>query len=317
MTVTEEIRSLIVRRAPAAEMTQMAVSQGMRTLRDDGLDKVRAGETSLAEVARVTDERGLARPAWRGQDDLCMRLRSLAVPAFVAAAVLAVLLTAPAASQAPKTLATIIALDNAFGTDSGGAPNVTIAAGGHVNFVVLHGRQPPQRRVHRRARRPSAASRTDPRARRAALPTAPSPALWEGGCDFDAAGTYAFVCDLHSSMTGSVTVVATGASPPPPPATPDRRRRSSGRRSGRQRAEGRAAAARLQRPRLGARGARRLTPAGARVRPAQGAVAGSRSALEVQVGRQFRSSVGGAPGDVRRPAQRARRAARCAATGAC
>jgi type IV pilus assembly protein PilB len=54
MVVTEEIRSLIVQRAPAMEIKKMAVSQGMRTLLDDGLDKVRGGETTLAEVARVT-----------------------------------------------------------------------------------------------------------------------------------------------------------------------------------------------------------------------------------------------------------------------
>jgi type IV pilus assembly protein PilB len=54
MTVTEEIRVLIVARATASEITRVAVSQGMRTLRDAGLAKVRAGETSLAEIARVT-----------------------------------------------------------------------------------------------------------------------------------------------------------------------------------------------------------------------------------------------------------------------
>jgi type IV pilus assembly protein PilB len=54
MTVTDEIRSLIVARATASEITKLAVSQGMRTLRAAGLAKVRAGETSLAEIARVT-----------------------------------------------------------------------------------------------------------------------------------------------------------------------------------------------------------------------------------------------------------------------
>ena len=55
MTVTDTIRSLIVRHATTAEMTQAAIAEGMRPLREDGLAKVRAGETSLAEVARVTD----------------------------------------------------------------------------------------------------------------------------------------------------------------------------------------------------------------------------------------------------------------------
>jgi len=55
MPVTDEIRSLIVNRAPANEIAALAVRQGMSTLRDDGLGKVRSGETTLAEVARVTD----------------------------------------------------------------------------------------------------------------------------------------------------------------------------------------------------------------------------------------------------------------------
>jgi type IV pilus assembly protein PilB len=54
MEVSEGIRSLLVRRAPADELTALAVREGMRTLREDGLAKVRRGETSLAELARVT-----------------------------------------------------------------------------------------------------------------------------------------------------------------------------------------------------------------------------------------------------------------------
>jgi type IV pilus assembly protein PilB len=54
MAISEEIRSLIVRRATAGEIRRVAIEQGMRPLIDDGLDKVRAGETTLAEIARVT-----------------------------------------------------------------------------------------------------------------------------------------------------------------------------------------------------------------------------------------------------------------------
>jgi type IV pilus assembly protein PilB len=53
MDVTDEIRSLIVGRASAQEIRRVAVVQGMRTLRDDGLAKVRAGETTILEVERV------------------------------------------------------------------------------------------------------------------------------------------------------------------------------------------------------------------------------------------------------------------------
>jgi type IV pilus assembly protein PilB len=54
MTVSEEIRKLVLQRAPADEVAEVAVREGMRRLRDDGFEKVKAGLTSLAEVARVT-----------------------------------------------------------------------------------------------------------------------------------------------------------------------------------------------------------------------------------------------------------------------
>ncbi len=54
MTVTEEIRKLVLQRAPADEIAEIATREGMRRLRDDGFEKVKAGLTSLAEVARVT-----------------------------------------------------------------------------------------------------------------------------------------------------------------------------------------------------------------------------------------------------------------------
>ena len=53
MTVSDAIRTMIVRHATTMEMTATAIAEGMTTLRDDGLAKVRAGRTSLAEIARV------------------------------------------------------------------------------------------------------------------------------------------------------------------------------------------------------------------------------------------------------------------------
>jgi type IV pilus assembly protein PilB len=38
----------------ASSVTATAVAEGMRRLRDDALEKVRAGLTSAAEAARVT-----------------------------------------------------------------------------------------------------------------------------------------------------------------------------------------------------------------------------------------------------------------------
>jgi type IV pilus assembly protein PilB len=54
MPITDEIRSLVLQRASAAEVRDMAVHQGMRKLRDDGLDKVKRGFTTIEEVVRVT-----------------------------------------------------------------------------------------------------------------------------------------------------------------------------------------------------------------------------------------------------------------------
>jgi type IV pilus assembly protein PilB len=54
MTITEEIRLLAIERAPAERIAEVAVAQGMRRLRLDGVEKVRQGRTSIAEVARVT-----------------------------------------------------------------------------------------------------------------------------------------------------------------------------------------------------------------------------------------------------------------------
>jgi type IV pilus assembly protein PilB len=53
MIVTDEIRALIVAHAPAVKLAKLAVEQGMTTLLDDGLEKVRTGQTTLAEISRV------------------------------------------------------------------------------------------------------------------------------------------------------------------------------------------------------------------------------------------------------------------------
>ena len=53
LNVTDEMRALIIAHASAHELGALGVAQGMRRLRDDALEKVRAGETTLAEVGRV------------------------------------------------------------------------------------------------------------------------------------------------------------------------------------------------------------------------------------------------------------------------
>jgi type IV pilus assembly protein PilB len=54
MSVSEQIRAQILAHASVDEITATAVSQGMRRLHDDGMEKVRAGQTSIAEVERMT-----------------------------------------------------------------------------------------------------------------------------------------------------------------------------------------------------------------------------------------------------------------------
>ena len=54
MLMSEEIRVLTLQRAAAEQIAAVAIREGMRRMRDDGLDKVKSGQTSMAEIARVT-----------------------------------------------------------------------------------------------------------------------------------------------------------------------------------------------------------------------------------------------------------------------
>jgi type IV pilus assembly protein PilB len=54
MMVNDEIRDLAIARASADQIAEVAVRNGMRRLREDGLEKVKLGRTSISEVSRVT-----------------------------------------------------------------------------------------------------------------------------------------------------------------------------------------------------------------------------------------------------------------------
>jgi len=56
LLVTDRIRDLILRGVPANKIKEEALAQGMRTLRQDGLEKVELGLTSIGEVIRVTQQ---------------------------------------------------------------------------------------------------------------------------------------------------------------------------------------------------------------------------------------------------------------------
>ena len=57
MWVSETIRGLAVAKEPSENIAHAAVHEGMMRLREDGLEKVRRGLTSIAEIARVAGTR--------------------------------------------------------------------------------------------------------------------------------------------------------------------------------------------------------------------------------------------------------------------
>ena len=54
MTITDEIRKLIIARSSAPEIGKVAFGQGMKTLRMVALEKARQGLTTLEQVLLVT-----------------------------------------------------------------------------------------------------------------------------------------------------------------------------------------------------------------------------------------------------------------------
>ena len=56
LQVTDEIKAAIITKKPAEEINQLALKAGMQSMFSDGLEKVKAGITSLAEILRATKE---------------------------------------------------------------------------------------------------------------------------------------------------------------------------------------------------------------------------------------------------------------------
>jgi type II secretory ATPase GspE/PulE/Tfp pilus assembly ATPase PilB-like protein len=56
MVVSDEIRSLILHRAPSHDLRKVAVAQGMNSLREDGWRIVHEGRTTVEEVMRNTKD---------------------------------------------------------------------------------------------------------------------------------------------------------------------------------------------------------------------------------------------------------------------
>jgi len=139
-----------------------------------------------------------------GQPALC--LAALAAGAGLAVAV------ASAGADEPTT-ASITARDFTFDNGSGGS-SVSIARGGTVTFSYPSGAS--LHNVVFDAVQPTSCQD---------MPSAASAPGWSGSCTFDAYGTYAFHCGLHSLMTGRVDVPdpnapTTGTTGPAPTETP-------------------------------------------------------------------------------------------------
>jgi type IV pilus assembly protein PilB len=58
MNMSDEIRSLTLARRSSEDIAAVAHQEGMRRLREDGLEKVKSGLTSMSEVSRVTGTAG-------------------------------------------------------------------------------------------------------------------------------------------------------------------------------------------------------------------------------------------------------------------
>lgn len=56
LDVSEDIRRAIVTKANAEQISKIAISEGMVTMLEDGLEKVKMGSTTIEEVIRVTKE---------------------------------------------------------------------------------------------------------------------------------------------------------------------------------------------------------------------------------------------------------------------
>lgn len=56
MTITDEIRKAITEKKDAEEIKKIAISEGMETMLENGLDKVKLGMTTIDELLRVTKE---------------------------------------------------------------------------------------------------------------------------------------------------------------------------------------------------------------------------------------------------------------------
>jgi len=56
MLPDDEIRALIVSKASSTDIRKAAIKNGMRSIKEDGIEKVKSGVTTLEEILRVTQQ---------------------------------------------------------------------------------------------------------------------------------------------------------------------------------------------------------------------------------------------------------------------
>ena len=96
MAIDDELREMIISGASAIHLREHARTKGMKLLREDGIEKVVAGLTTIEEVSRMTEERVDVKPGAVEVKPLSVSRAAPSEPAPAAAA-------APAAAPAIKT----------------------------------------------------------------------------------------------------------------------------------------------------------------------------------------------------------------------
>jgi general secretion pathway protein E len=56
MIMDDEVRGLVMQKADASMLRRACTSRGMTLLRQDGADRILAGQTTIEELLRVTQE---------------------------------------------------------------------------------------------------------------------------------------------------------------------------------------------------------------------------------------------------------------------
>ncbi len=141
-----------------------------------------------------------------------MKGRTRHLPWLVAGAVAALLVPTPAFAEPPPLTAKFTAVDTSTTAhkwvDSVSNTNVTtVATSGTVTFDYPVAPFGSVHNVSFSSAKPASCQRAGGAAGPPPLPNPPARAPWTVSCTFDTPGTYAFNCQVHPTMTGTINVV--------------------------------------------------------------------------------------------------------------